>query len=1184
VDRALATEHLAAAFGDVKLSELPTVAELTNLIAELEIELVRGLTETGFRADLLPLRRSAWYLHGIASTAETSRYPAEQRRRAFAVSAHVLDLLLGDPAERGRIRMATAFASQVGYHRADETPNAAAVLRKLGDVFTEPAEFAESGDVALTAGILFLGLDMTTLNRHLRMWASAAVGLTRGAQLENLDGTMFGATQRLLRGIAGLVSYLREGSTDALEAARAHLLLVVRAEVGLSDLDTRWVAGHLLALADGLSASSVWAVLPPDVPAAVKQAFTLDRQPVLMLWPPQRTLIAHPTMSPLSQATTRLLVSLPTSAGKTLLAQLIICAHTAQDDRDVCYVTPLRSLGREMRQALRSRLRYLGRRLGPDLPDGFGAQDLVGGGTQDTDESLGQLPQVEVMTPERLMNALRQSPEEVLSRFGLYIIDEAHFIAQYGGRGLLLEGLLSLLDASDARLVLLSGVMGNAASLAAWTSGGQGEVLFTDDWRAPRRLHVLTATEKIEESKTVVLDRSGLVKKTRYDLRARLAVRPTSATEQHLVTSNDAPVGQLVIGADNRRVSGPGNTSPGYVTTARTATLLLQAGSLLMVVSKRDIARDAAKVMAADLEDDPRSQGLADALAARLGATHPLIGCVRKGVAYHHAGLPVEVQEAVEDAIRGETIKAVVATSTLTDGVNLPVRTVVIATSEHKDQDPRTRMSPAQLLNAVGRAGRAGKESEGWIVLALQKALERRDFDRLTPAPSDLEVRSTLAGDAALAALAEAEALVAQTQDAILQLPPDQETGGFVNYVWFILHALELVPDLAKTRTWQSIVTRLFAFTQLPDDLKVRWLKIAEVVAARYALTPEASRHRWAQAGTSLGSAAAIESIATALADHVQPPVVPGELTLDENVVVLDERNLDETLGLLADQDVYGQLLKLPEATKNWRFRKTPRGAVVEIAAGPIVRDWIAGRDLTELADTHLAEVADRVFRLEQIVDGISEGVQHYLSWTVGLVIAQANDILLSRFSPVQLFANTAAHLRYGVDTPLAIDLLVRDVKSRTLARDLGRIARDRELDEAGLREYLSEQHIRGWRADLGATPTDVLDLLQYVQGGDRHKLGDMMATGSATAQVRLGSGIPVPEPDAEAVAVTITASSDGDELKILAESGSVLGVVVARDHAGVAAVLDSGLLLDFSLRGTTVTITRGVAGQLSFI
>lgn len=1171
MDRALAADHVAGAFGQLYLSELPTVDELTALLAELEIELVRGLTETGFRADVLPLRRSAWYLHGIASTADASRYPAQQRRRAFAVSAHVLDLLLEDPTETSRVQLTTAFAAQVGYHRADESPNAGAVYRKMRGSLAEPAEFTESAQVALHAGILFLGLDMTALNQHLHTWANAAAALTRGAELDSLDGTMFGPTQRLLRGIADLVRYLREGDTDAFEAARSHLLRVVRNEVGLSDLDTRWVAGHLLALADGFRESSIWAVLPPGVPPAVMQAFTLSRQPVLTLWPPQRALVAHPTMSPLNQSTSRLLVSVPTSAGKTLLAQLIICAHIAQDDQGVCYVTPLRSLGREMRQALRSRLSYLDRRLGPDLPDGFGTQTLDGTTIEDGGGTSGQLPHVEVMTPERLMNALRQSPQEVLSRFSLFIIDEAHLIAQSGGRGLLLEGLLTLLDASGARLMLLSGVMGNAASLAAWTSAGQGDVLFTDEWRAPRRLHILSTTDKIEESRTVVPGRRGAQDKTRYDLRAHLAVRPTRATEQHLVTSNDTPIGQLVIGADNKRKTGKGNTSPSYVTTARMATLLLRAGSLLMVVSQRTIARNAAQVMAAELEHDPRSQGVADSLAARLGVSHPLISCVRKGVAYHHAGLPVEVQEAVEDAIRNESIKAVVATSTLTDGVNLPVRTVVIATTEYDGQDPGQRMSAAQLLNAVGRAGRAGKESEGWIVLALQKTLDGNDFDRLTPTLDDLELRSSLTHDTALAALAEAEDLMTQTQDAILKLPPDRATGGFVNYVWFILHALEHVPDLSNTRTWRDVVARLFAFTQLPDELKSRWLKIAEVVADRYAQTPPASRHRWAQAGTSLGSAAAIEVIASALADEVQLIGGFGELPLEE------------TLDVLTKQDVYTKLLQLPERGNCWRFRVSPKGALTEVAAGAVVRDWIAGGELTDLASTHLTEVADPSFRLEQMVDAISEGMQHYLSWTVGLVIAQANDILLSRLSLVQLCTNTAAHLRYGVDTTTAIDLLIRDVKSRSLARDIGKIAQSRGLDEEGLRAYLSEQHIRGWHDDLGATPTDVLDLLQYVQGGDRHKLSEMMATGSSTAEVRLVSRGQVRGSDGEVVPVMVFAPTDSGEIDVSAEDGALLGVIVAQDHAGVAAVLDSGLLLDFSLKNTTVTMKRAATGHPLF-
>ena len=172
-----------------------------------------------------------------------------------------------------------------------------------------------------------------------------------------------------------------------------------------------------------------------------------------------------------------------------------------------------------------------------------------------------------------------------------------------------------------------------------------------------------------------------------------------------------------------------------------------------------------------------------------------------------------------------------------------------------------------------------------------------------------------------------------------------------------------------------------------------------------------------------------------------------------------------------------------------------------------------------------------------------------------------------------------AAHLRYGVDTPLAVALLVRDVKSRSLARDLGRLAEDSVLDDTGLREYLIERHIQGWRAEFGATPTDILDLLQFVQGGDRHKLGEMMATGTTTAQIHLSETAPK-----TAVSVNVVPSANADDLRVQADNNEILGIVSARDHSGVAAVLESGLLLDFTLQDSTLTITRADAGQLSFL
>ncbi|MFJ5309717.1 DEAD/DEAH box helicase [Streptomyces sp. NPDC088350] len=79
---------------------------------------------------------------------------------------------------------------------------------------------------------------------------------------------------------------------------------------------------------------------------------------------------------------------MPTSAGKTLMAQLVVCSHLARSPGRVIYVSPLRSLGREMRQALRARLRLLGRRLAAEQPD-FPAAD------RDTDIAAD----LEILTP-----------------------------------------------------------------------------------------------------------------------------------------------------------------------------------------------------------------------------------------------------------------------------------------------------------------------------------------------------------------------------------------------------------------------------------------------------------------------------------------------------------------------------------------------------------------------------------------------------------------------------------------------------------------------------------------------------------------------------------------------------------------------------------------------------------------
>ena len=158
-------------------------------------------------------------------------------------------------------------------------------------------------------------------------------------------------------------------------------------------------------------------------------------------------------------------------------------------------------------------------------------------------------------------------------------------------------------------------------------------------------------------------------------------------------------------------------TTKRYVIASEMITELGHAGSVLVVAGTRDQAQQLAQGLAAVLSEQPALAPLVDFVRLQLGADHPLVAVLPHGVGFHHAGLPIEVLEALEQAVRDDTLPYLTCTSTLTDGVNLPVRTVIIYDQTYEGQDEDARLRGARLVNAMGRAGRAGKETEGWIVL-----------------------------------------------------------------------------------------------------------------------------------------------------------------------------------------------------------------------------------------------------------------------------------------------------------------------------------------------------------------------------------------------------------------------------------------------------------------------------------
>ncbi|MFJ1793108.1 DEAD/DEAH box helicase [Kitasatospora griseola] len=1128
-------------------------------MTELEVAAFRGEREINDET-----LATAWYLHGLAAIdPETLGYDRVRIRQTFAVSAHLMDLALGDERRPDLERLQIAFAAQASYRRCEQDPNATAVYRQVSDLIDITGALREHiGTLALEAGVVFLGFDRSHLRRALRVWRRQLRIVRALVRPRPLAGTMYGPAEAVVEAVFHLSEYLTLGDARDLEAAQRLLMDVMTERAGRGDALARWVAAHLYLLSGEMADSSLHRLLPEGTPPVVARAFAMSSPPVMTLWPPQRELLRLERGNPLDPATSRSLISVPTSAGKTLMSQLVICSHLAQGTGRVLYVSPMRSLGREMRTALRGRLRVMGRRLAAQQPE-----FPLGTWASLADSDGGDL---EIVTPERLLHMIRNNPAGALADVGLVIVDEAHHLAQ-GRRGFALEGLLTLLHArTNIRLVLLSAAVGNRGEIASWLdpTRPEREVCFSDTWRGPRRMHGLMYPGLMADEADVVRKPATRTRPSKViatvPIETVMAVRPTSSSGIHYLTTGAVGTrrypGSRPRGWNSRTALANGIQD--YKVFAAGAAELTDAGSVLMVVGTRRDARNAALAIAERLPERPEAAPLTEHLALTLGSEHPLVQCTRHGAAYHHSALPEDILHAVEDAVRRGDLLAIASTSTLTDGVNLPVRTVVI---HHKiDGDPLTydtqhALSPAELLNAIGRAGRAGRESEGWIFLTRPFRPTPDQFNLLDPDDDKLRVASTLLDEEALASLAAAEDALRDDADAIFKLA-DSYAADFVTFVWLVLH-LHSATAAPQGEPVDGL-DALFALAQIGNGpITSRWLQLADRVAAEYESTDRSAAGRWASTGTSLGTARFLDRLAAQLArllgeqaanDSERAGMAEGDLFAIEP----QEWPLERTLDFLTEHRVFDLLLtNCPEVTKTWAFKtKEYRGTVMEVSITPALRGWISGATIPDLAHSWQPGIP-AAWALDQAVRNISTAFGHALSWTVGALINLVNtDPELPPSAP-RLNTHTAWHIRHGVDTEQALTLLTSGVTSRRIAHQLGRDAARLGHRSDALRQWTAEHHVDGWMERYGAGEYEVQDLLDYVRTPD--DLINQLIDGRSvyTPLIRLS-------PDAADGATGVARPNANDATIRVGRAPHWVATVPANRHLDVLAMLDSGLEL----------------------
>jgi hypothetical protein len=619
-------------------------------------------------------------------------------------------------------------------------------------------------------------------------------------------------------------------------------------------------------------------------------------------------------------------------------------------------------------------------------------------------------------------------------------------------------------------------------------------------------------------------------------------VRTAPGKYQFLSTTE--PIGSLVqVRRDGTWKRDANASERAYRMRARMATVLGAHGQVLIIEPAKKAAQRTAVALAEELGgDDPECAALAALATTRLGPAHPLAGVLRRGVGFHHAALPGDIQAELEDGPRKGPLRYLVATTTLIEGINFPVRSVLIGERGYRGTDGYvTTLDAPKLLNAVGRAGRAGQETEGWVVLSLNKQFSPRDFEPLSADDEDLFATSHLSTDVALEALAAFEEVVRQGQDAVMQTA-DGAAADFISHVWFVANALNDLQQASDDPVRLSIESTL-AWQQLDDRTRERWRLVGELAARRFDETPADLRRRWARTGTSIPNAMLLQQLAAEVRAELPRIVAPG----------------DPVTGflLVSDHGRLGQLLAISQASAA-RFRtrsNAPRDSAFEVDMRALIVDWLHGREVAEIGETYLGAVTDETYRYEQLSEFISQVLEHLLPWMLNTLVGWVNEDLPEED---QLCPELPAYIRFGVDAPTALELAQSGIRSRRLVHAVAAAAS--ETDQP-VRDWLAQTDIPTWGRMFDASPSELADLLVFARVRDSRITSRALAGEIVEIPVE-AAGSPSPGP------VELGEADEDPPPRLAAfRDGQVVGYVPPGHHEDVNRLLDTGVPLSITMR-----------------
>ena len=738
--------------------------------------------------------------------------------------------------------------------------------------------------------------------------------------------------------------------------------------------------------------------------------------------PPQRRTLAERGL--LGSSRRAVVVSLPTSSGKTLIAQFrILQALNQFDDQKgwVAYLAPSRALVNQVTRQLRRDFQPLGvvvERVSPAMEvNGIEAGLLV----ESQDDTQFR---VLVATPEKFDLMLRQGWEEKIGRpLTLVVVDEAHTI-QDKERGLRLELLLATInrECREAQFLLLTPFIENAREVARWLGGqNSDDISLGVDWQPNDRAIGIVSP----------LD-AGALNGTSRDY--RLSFQTVHTSRPSIRLNKD-----FSLGKEESMAASLSKARDIGTLAAMTARKLSVRGPVIAMHSRPDYVWKLAEKLKGNrsdtLPDDVRF--VQNYVAAELGATFPLVDLLAHKVGVHHGGLPEEVRMLMEWLFEKGHLDALVATTTLAQGVNFPVSGVVMAATQYPfGQD----MPPEDFWNIAGRAGRVSQGQLGVVALVAKderEVAQRREF--INRKTGDLNSALIQLAQDAAEKLAELNLLVYS----------NPEWSGFLQYLAHTYRQMGKPSNFSDQI--EQVLRGTFGFEKLrASDSGIAARLMAGVRSYIGDLSAPAQPLKLVDS-----TGFSLQSIKTVL--HNKGNLGPDSWRQERLF-----QHADNTL-----QNMMGVLLRVPELRDNFHSvlgGRNPDGDKLAC----IIKDWVNGADVAHIAGKYFSQDGTAtVSALTKCGQNLFGRLTHTASWGLNALLAITTSGLDDE-ARSQL-SNFPSQVYYGVATDEAVSLRLLGVPRRAAPRLAEALKLTPNSSLPNIRQRLEKLSEQDWSDALGA-------------------------------------------------------------------------------------------------------------------